>query len=153
MIYMHEDERRLNQRNFYLRLSPFDGHEIAENEAGFTSPSEDALEAEIRDTLSLWLTLQQGKSGEIIANCAWWMTQYMDPERRMDATTGVIHLDKLTSFAVSVIGQLIDNGCITLNEKVDIPDILLSSEMGSDMSVSDFFSNLENLWKEVDEDE
>jgi hypothetical protein len=42
---MDEHElRRQQQRNFYLHLSPLEGHEIAEDEGGFTSPSDEARE-------------------------------------------------------------------------------------------------------------
>jgi len=149
MMSMTDEERRLRQRNFYLRLSPFEGHIIAEDEAGFMSPSEEILEAEIRDTVSLWMSLQQGLAGEVIANCAWWMTQHMDPDKRLDATQGVTQLDKLTSFAVAVVGQLVDSGCVTLNEKVELPDIKLSTEKEWHPSATDFLTELDRFWREA----
>lgn len=147
------DETRVQQRNFYMRLSPINGHEIAEGEGGFVTPSEEALEHEIRDTLKLWLTLQQGKGGETIANCAWWMTQYMDPDHRFDAEEGVEHLDKMTSFAVAVVGSLIDNGVVKMVEEVELPDIRLSSESDFDSIQLDFLKNLEDILRKGEEDE
>jgi hypothetical protein len=147
------DETRIQQRNFYMRLSPINGHEIAESEGGFVTPSEEALEHEIRDTLRLWMTLQQGKGGEAIANCSWWMTQYMDPDRKFDANEGVETLDKLTSFAVSVIGILIDNGVLEMVEDVELPDIRLSSETSFDALQLDFLKSLEDIMRKDDEDD
>jgi hypothetical protein len=135
-----------------MMLSPIEGHEIAEEEAGFVAPAEDSLEHEIRDVLRHWLTLQQSNAGNIIANCAWWMTQYMDPERKMDAEEGVTHLDKLTSFAVSVIGLLIQEGIVELTVKPEIPDIKISTEGFFDSSQLDFLKNLERLMEEGDDD-
>ena len=145
---MEEQERRQFQRNFYLKLSPIDGHEIAESQGGFVTPSEESAEAEIRDTLKLWLTLQQGQAGEIIANCAWWMTQYMDPDKGLAATEGVVYLDRLTSFAVAVMGQLVDAGVIELKENPEIPDILLSTENLLSPEHLDMLNNLESLWED-----
>jgi len=147
------DETRMQQRNFYMRLSPLNGHEIAEEEGGFVTPSEEALEHDIRDTLKLWMTLQQGKGGETIANCSWWMTQYMDPERKFDANEGVETLDKLTSFAVSVIGCLIDSEVLKMVEDIELPDIRLSSETAFDALQLDFLKNLEDIMRENGEDE
>ena len=147
-----EDNRR-QQSNFYLKLSPIEGHEIAQDEGNFILPSEESMEHELRDVLRLWLTLQQTSAGEIIANSAWWMTQYMDPERRLTATEGMVHLDKLTSFAVSVVGQLIDEGILEFAVHPDIPDIRLSREHKFDISQMDFLNNIERLLEEIEEDE
>lgn len=144
--------RRQQQRNFYLYLSPIDGHEIAEEEGGFTSPSEEAMEAEIRDVLTHWLTLQQGDAGEIIANCAWWMTQYMDPDKRLAATEGVVYLDRLTSFIVSVLALLMKKGIIELKQKPELPDIRLSSEVLFDGNSLDILSYLQSLLEEDDDE-
>jgi hypothetical protein len=147
-----QDTRRQQQRNFYLHLSPIDGHEIAENEGGFTSPSEEAIEAEIRDVLVHWLTLQQGDAGEIIANCAWWMTQYMDPDKRLAATEGVVYLDRLTSYVVSVLALLIESDIIELKQKPELPDIRLSSGVDFDGKSLDILSYLQSLLEEEDDD-
>lgn len=145
---MEENDVRRQQRNFYLYLSPIEGHEIAEEQGGFTTPSDEAMEHELRDVLKLWLTLQQTDAGELIANCAWWMTQYMDPEHKMNATEGITHLDRLTSFAVSVINQLVTEGIIEFTEIPELPDIRLSSEYKFDSSQLDFLKNIEKLWEE-----
>jgi hypothetical protein len=144
--------RRQQQRNFYLYLSPIDGHEIAEEEGGFTSPSEEAMEAEIRDVLTHWLTLQQGDAGEIIANCAWWMTQYMDPEKRLAASEGVVYLDRLTSFIVSALALLLEQGVIDLKQRPELPDIRLSSEVLFDGNSLDILSYLQSLLEEDDDE-
>lgn len=83
------EKRRKRQRNFYLYMSPLEGHEIAVEEGGFTAPSEDLAEIEIRDILKFWMTLQQTEAGEILADSAWWMTQYMDPDNKFGATEGL----------------------------------------------------------------
>lgn len=145
---MEENDVRRQQRNFYLYLSPIEGHEIAEEQGGFTTPSDEAMEHELRDVLKLWLTLQQTDAGELIANCAWWMTQYMDPEHKMNATEGITHLDRLTSFAVSVINQLVTEGIIEFTEIPELPDIRLSSEYKFDSSQLEFLKNIEKLWEE-----
>lgn len=151
---MDEHElRRQQQRNFYLHLSPLEGHEIAEDEGGFTSPSDEAMEAEMRDILRHWLTLQQGDAGEIIANCAWWMTQYMDPDKRLAASEGVVYLDRLTSYAVAVLALLIKADVIDLKQRPELPDIKLSSEVQFDASSLDILSYLQSLLEEKDDDE
>lgn len=137
------EELRQQQRNFYLRLSPIEGHDIASEEGGFVAPSDEAMEHELRDILKLWLTLQQSSAGEIIANCAWWMTQYMDPEKRLGATDGVESLDKLTSYAVAVIGLLRDAGVIQFLEEPELPEIRLSSEHDFDPSQLEFLKYLD----------
>lgn len=148
---------RRQRRNFFLYLSPFAGHSYA-SDNGFIPPSEEAMEAEIRDVLTLWLKLQQGKAGEMIANSAWWMTRHIDPDNKFTAEEGVGMLDSLTSFAVSTISQLMNEGIITLNEDVDIPDIMLSTEGMNDRS--DLFFNFDDILsryldddKEDEEDE
>ena len=149
---MNEDERRQFQRNFYLKLSPIEGHEIAEEQGGFSSPSSDTAEEEIRDTLTLWLKLQHGDAGEIIANSAWWMTQYMAPEKKLAATDGVVYLDRLTSFAVAVLGQLFDAGIIDLKIDPDIPNIALSTDDFLSAEQNETLRFLESLWEDNDDE-
>lgn len=150
---MSEELRQL-QRNFYLKLSPIDGHEIATDEGGFVTPSDEAMEHELRDILKLWLTLQQTDAGEIIANCAWWMTQYMDPERQLGATGGVERLDKLTSFAVAVVGLLEEAGVIEFKQVPDLPEIKLSTEQDFDLTQLEFLKYLDfdSLLEEGDDE-
>lgn len=132
------------RRNFFLYLSPFAGHTYA-TENGFIPPSADAMEAEVRDVLKLWLTLQQGKAGEMIANSAWWMTRHIDPDNKFTAEEGVGMLDSLTSFAVSTVSLLLNEGVISLNEDVEIPDIMLSTDGFSNEERSDLFFTFEDL--------
>jgi hypothetical protein len=161
-VDMSEDadhEVRKQRRNFFLYLSPFEGHSIA-NDNGFVPSSEEAMEAEIKDVLALWLTLQQGKAGEMIANSAWWMTRHMDPDNQLTAESGVGMLDSLTSFAVSVISMLLNSGVISLNEKVEIPDIMLSTAefFSKDQSEAlslfeDFMNKFTNYEENIEDDE
>jgi hypothetical protein len=144
---------RLRQRNFYLNLSPLEGHEIASDQGGFVSPAEDTMEAEMRDILAHWLNLQAGELGNVIADCAWWMTRYLDPEAKLDAAEGMQHLDSLTAFVVACMAVLESEGYITIRE-TDIPDIRISSE-GFDgaQSRADIIQLLESMMEEPEDDE
>lgn len=148
-----QEEIRKQQRNFYLHLSPIEGHDIAAEHGGFTPPSEDAMEAEIRDVLSLWMTLQQGKGGTLLANSAWWMTRYMDPDNKMDASEGVSMLDNLTAFSIAVLAGLIEAKVVEVIDKPDLPSILLSTEGLMDDDEIDLFSKFEELFTKPSEEE
>jgi len=148
-----KDELRRYQRNFYLYLSPMEGHEIASDQANFLPPDNDVTEIELRDILSFWLRLQAGKAGTVMANCSWWMLRYIDPDMEMDAGEGMERLDELVSFLVSSMKQLEDAGVISILEQPDIPDIKLSTEQDFDQKATDLFKNIEKWLKEPDDDQ
>ena len=149
----YADQRR-RQRNFYLNLSPLEGHEIASEQGGFVAPAEDTMEAEIRDILSHWLSLQGGDAGTIIADCSWWMTRYLDPHAKLDASEGMQHLDSLTSFIVACLAVMEAEGIITI-ERAEVPDIRLSTEdYSSDVgSRIELIKLLESMMMEEPEDD
>jgi hypothetical protein len=81
------------------------------------------------------------------------MTQYMDPDKRLAASEGVVYLDRLTSYAVAVLALLLKADVITLNQTPELPDIKLSSEVQFDSSSLDILSYLQSLLEETDDDE
>jgi hypothetical protein len=146
------EKRRKRQRNFYLYMSPLEGHEIAESEGGFTSPSEDLAEIEIRDILKFWMTLQQTEAGEILADSAWWMTQYMDPNKELGATEGVTYLDSMTSFAVAVLYALVDAGVIEIKNPPELPEFRLSTGENFSSKDLDILTFLQSMLEDNDDD-
>jgi len=146
------EKRRKRQRNFYLYMSPLEGHEIAVEEGGFTAPSEDLAEIEIRDILKFWMTLQQTEAGEILADSAWWMTQYMDPDNKFGATEGVTYLDRMTSFAVTVVYALVEAGLLEIKNPPELPEFKLST--GEDFSIKDLdiLTFLQSMLEDDDDD-
>jgi len=148
-----EEKRRKRQRNFYLYMSPLEGHEIAESEGGFTAPSEDLAEIEIRDILKFWMTLQQTEAGEILADSAWWMTQYMDPEHKFGATEGVSNLDRMTSFAVTVLYALVDADIIEIKNPPELPEFRLSTGENFSSKDLDILTYLQSMLEDNDDDE
>lgn len=146
------EKRRKRQRNFYLYMSPLEGHEIAADEGGFTAPSEDLAEIEIRDVLKFWMTLQQTEAGEILADSAWWMTQYMDPDNKFGATEGVTYLDRMTSFAVTVVYALVEAGILEIINPPELPEFKLST--GEDFSNKDLdiLTFLQSMLEDDDDD-
>jgi len=148
-----KEELRRQQRNFYLYLSPINGHEIAGDQANFLPADDDITEAELRDILAFWLRLQAGKAGTVMANCSWWMLRCLDPDAELDAGEGMERLDDLVSFLVSSVKQLADAGVISILEQPDIPDIRLSTEQEFDQKATDLFKNIEKWLKEPEDDE
>ena len=146
------EKRRKRQRNFYLYMSPMEGHEIAADEGGFTAPSEDLAEIEIRDILKFWMTLQQTEAGEILADSAWWMTQYMDPDNKFGATEGVTFLDRMTSYAVTVVYALVEAGLLEIINPPELPEFKLST--GEDFSNKDLdiLTFLQSMLEDDDDD-
>jgi len=142
---------RTAQRNFYLYLSPVNGHELANDQAGFIPPDSDSAEIEIRDILSYWLRLQAGKAGTIIANCSWWMLSLMDEEIRTDAGEAMESLDQLVSFLVSSVRQLEEAGVIEIKENPSIPDIKLSTSIDFDEASKDMLKQMEE-WLKLEKD-
>lgn len=146
-----DEKRRKRQRNFYLYMSPLEGHEIAAEQGGFTAPSDDLAEIEIRDVLKFWMTLQQMEAGEILADSAWWMTQYMDPTHSLGATEGVTYLDKMTSYAVAVLYALVESGVITIVNPPELPDFKLSTAESFSNKELDILSFLQSMLEDDDE--
>lgn len=148
-----EGNKIVRQRKFYLYMSPFDGHDYAEKYGKFTSPSLDIMEAEVRDVLALWLKIQQSSIGEVIADSAWWMLRLMDPDNRKGAEESMEILDGLTSFGMSLLGQLVDLGFVTMTEEVDIPEIVTSADLQFNREDFDFLKQVESLWEDNENDE
>ena len=150
---MDNESLRRMQRMFYLRLSPFFGNDIASKEGGFITPSEESVEHDMRDVLKLWLSLQHTPAGESIANCAWWMVRHMDSENKMGASESLSMIDNLTSFAVSVIGQLIDDQVLAFVEEPDLPKIMLSTMQKFDDNHIEFLSAIEKEFNRKDQED
>jgi hypothetical protein len=149
-----QDDKRLLQRNFYLYMSPFEGHDLAEEHGGFSGQSDDIAEAETADILKFWLTLQSLDAGEIIADCAWWMTRMVDPEGRGGADGGVEMLDQYTAYAVSVMKQLLDKNVIAFTKVPDdLPEFRLDSGQSFNDKDMDVLTFLQQLFEEGNEDE
>lgn len=153
---MDKDPRAQNdlrRRQFYLYMSPFEGHDLAQKHGNFEVPSRDVLEAEVKDILTSWLTIQQSSVGQIVADSAWWMLRLMDPDNSKGAEESMLILDGLTSFGMSLLGQALANGLISLSEDVEIPDIVTSAEGMLSDSDFDLLSQIEALWEETHDDE
>lgn len=147
------DEKLLRQKKFYLFMSPFEGHDLAEKYGNFHPPSPDIMESEMKDTLTVWLQVQQSSAGEILADSAWWMMRLLDPEGRKGADESMEILDGLTSFGMSIIGQLLDLGLIQMTEDIDIPTIIASSDLQFSEDDFSFLKTLEAIWEDKEDDE
>jgi hypothetical protein len=135
-VTIEADRKAAKQRGFYLKLTPQGGNLMAGLFGGFLSASTDVQEAELADTLKLWFTAQATGAGETVQDAAWWMTQVIDPRRRLSQQETTKKTEEFVSFAVATIGLLVDEGLLAWNKEVEIPTLLTST--------SDLLSDEEN---------
>jgi hypothetical protein len=126
-----KEKRAERQRSFLLKLAPQAGHQLARL-FGFTPPSLDAMELELRDVLTLWFKMQSSGALPEVADASWWMTKYLDHDNRMTREEAHNKSDELTSFAVAVIGQLLDTGKLQWVGNPPIPQMILSESYDPD---------------------
>lgn len=144
-------DRVVAQHKFYTDLSPQGGQMLAHMLGGFDPPSIDIQEAEIRDSLSLWMKMQESGAGEVLTDAAWWMHHALDPKNRMNRAEANQHTDELMGFAVAAISLLMENNIITFTQEPEIPEIRLSTyEMAE--NDADTIADLEKQFEEEDDE-
>ena len=126
-MMIDQEDRAKNQRDFYMKLIPQGGQMIAQHLAGFLPPGVDSLEAETRDSMSLWMKIHHGGAYQVLLDDSWWMTQYMDQSRRMTRGEAQMRSDELISYGVAVIGQLMDKHIIQFVTEPEIPVFVTST--------------------------
>lgn len=94
---------------------------------GFIIPGMDSQEAELKDSMSLWFSAHASGASEYINDAAWWMTSFMDKPHRMSRQEAEQRTDELASFAVAVLGQLIDNKVVQWVTEPEIPELRTST--------------------------
>jgi len=125
---INAEERAALHRTFLLRVSPHIGHLIAERIGGYTSPSTDGAQHELRDTLLLWFKLHATGGLPMVKDTAWWMSRLQDQYGRLTKEETDQKVDELASYAVATIGILIDKGVLAFAKEAEVPTILLSHE-------------------------
>jgi hypothetical protein len=110
-----------------LKLSPHQGQVLAQKLAGFLPPGVDSQEAEMRDTLGLWIKLHNSGSYETLKDTAWWMAGYQDMHRRKSRDELNQITDELATFAGAAIGTLIEQGILKFVNEPVIPQLVTST--------------------------
>lgn len=145
-------DRTVAQHKFYTDLSPQGGQMIAHMLGGFSPPSMDIQEAEIKDSLTLWMKMQESGAGELLTDAAWWMHHALDPNNRMTREEANRHTDELMGFAVAAVSQLMEAKILTFVKDPEIPEIRLSTyEMAE--ADADTIADLEKQFQKDDNDE
>jgi hypothetical protein len=127
MPSLDSEERAAKQRDFYLKLVPQGGQILAQQLAGFLPPGMDSQEAEMRDAIKLWVLMHHSGAYPLVNDTAWWMTQFMDLNRRMARDEAVQRSNELVSYFIATFGQLLDKGIIQFTSEPEIPKIVTSS--------------------------
>jgi len=120
-------DRTAAQHKFYTDLSPQSGQLLAHILGGFDPPSMDIQEAEVRDTLTLWMKMQASGAGDMLGDAAWWMQRALDPKNRMNRAEANQQADELMGFAVAAISQLMEAKILQFVKEPDIPEVRLST--------------------------
>lgn len=134
-------------------MSPFEGHDLSVKYGKFDPPSADIMAAEAKDILTTWLRIQQSSIGSVVADSSWWMLRIMDADNRKGAEESMEILDGLTSFGMSIIGQLLDMGLIHMSEDVEIPEIVTSSDMMFSTEDFSILKQLDFLLEDLEDDD
>lgn len=121
------EDRGKQQRDFYVKLVPNGGAYVAAQIAGFAPPGVDGQEADARDALQLWMKMHHSGASPMVMDTAWWMTQFMDQQRRLSMMESHERSSELFSFAVATIGQLMDKGIIQWVKEPEIPQVVIST--------------------------
>lgn len=148
-----DEGKLMRQRKFYLYMSPFEGHNLAQSYGNFELPSNDVVAEELKDILKMWLTVQASSIGTVLSDSAWWMLRVLDEHNRMGAEESMETLDRFVSFGMSLISQMLDLDLITLNEDVDVPDIVASSDFELSGDDFDLLRHLESIWEDDPDNE
>ena len=128
LMYMDtESDRAQRQRDFYVKLTPHQGGQILAGAMGFTIPGIDSQEAELKDSMTLWFSAHASGAADYINDAAWWMTSFMDKPHRMSREQFEHRADELSSFAVAILGQLIDNKVVQWVTAPEIPELRTST--------------------------
>lgn len=121
------EARATQQRDFYLKLVPNGGAYVAAQLGGFTPPGADGQEADARDALVLWMKMHHSGASPVVMDTAWWMTQFMDQQRRLSMNESAERTSELFSFAVATMGQLMDKGIIKFVKEPELPTKIVTS--------------------------
>ena len=81
------------------------------------------------------------------------MLRVLDEHNRMGAEESMETLDRFVSFGMSLISQMLDLDLITLNEDVDVPDIVASSDFELSGDDFDLLRHLESIWEDDPDNE
>lgn len=127
----HSDiERAERQRDFYLKVMPFYGQHIAAAVGGFAVPGTDSQEMELKKNVGHWLKFGNSPVMPIARDAAWWMTQLTDPHHEKSREQQEQTADHMTSYALAVLGQLIDRNILQWVDEPTIPEIVLDVPQG-----------------------
>jgi hypothetical protein len=117
----------IEHRDFLLKLSPQIGHYLAETYAGFTTPGNDSIEQEIKDSLKLWLQMAASGSSEIVDKLAWWMSKLHEHNSELTPVELYYLYASYVSFAIATVGTLLDHNIIAFVEEPVIPKLVTST--------------------------
>lgn len=129
----HDDlERAARQRDFYLKVMPMIGQHIAHAVGGFAIPGIDSQEMELKRNIGHWVKFGQSPVVPMVRDAAWWMSQLTDPHHKLSREQQEQVADHMASYALAVLGQLIDNKIIDWVDEPEIPEIQLAESPSID---------------------
>ena len=102
----------VDQRMFYLMLSPTDGQQYADL-MGFAPPSEEVQEMEIMDIMSRWITLYKTNVLNDIMESVGWFVQLLQTSDKISSPPDEFS-SALTVFSASLLNRMMDSGKIGL---------------------------------------
>lgn len=108
-----ELERASRQRDFYLKVLPQGGQQLAHIQGGFPVPGIDSQELETVKNFTQWMKFLQSPVIHYAKDAAWWMSQLMDQHHRLGREEQAAQADHMTAYALAVIGQLLDKNVLT----------------------------------------
>lgn len=102
----------IDQRMFYLMLSPTEGQTYADI-MGFAPPSEEVQEMEIMDVMTRWLTLHRTGTLEDIAESVEWFVTFLKTADKISSPPEEFS-SALTVFSAAMLNRMMDSGKLGL---------------------------------------
>lgn len=102
----------VDQRMFYLMLSPIEGQKYADI-MGFATPSKEVQEMEIMDVMTRWLTLKNTGTLQDIVETAELFVSFLEASDKLSSPSDEF-TSALTVFSAAMLNMMMDSGKIGL---------------------------------------
>jgi hypothetical protein len=102
----------IDQRMFYLMLSPIEGQAYAKD-MGYAVPSEEVQQFEILDVMSRWTTLLKAGVMEEVIESTDWFVDFLEKTDKINSPSEEFKA-ALTVFSASMLNKMMDSGRIGL---------------------------------------
>ena len=110
----------IDQRMFYLMLSPVEGQNFAKD-LGYSVPSEEVQQFEVLDVMSRWTTfLKSGLMDEVLESTDWFV-DFLEKTDKLNSSADDFKA-ALTVFSVSMLNKLMDSekvGIVLSEEEIE----------------------------------